>query len=146
MGHQELTEIAKKWVLKQKWSIAAVEQKSCAAEIPDVIGFSSSDSVVVECKASRADFKADAKKPWRIYSAEGMGKYRFYLCPEGLIKPEELPNNWGLIYVGKRGKTEVVVNPYCAYVNGNIYSNGFYRYNKEAERQIMYALLRANIN
>jgi len=28
----------------------------------------------------------------------GLGVYRFYLCPVGLIQPEELPPKWGLLY------------------------------------------------
>lgn len=76
-----------------------------AGEIPDAIGFRVAEpgtgSVVVECKVSRADFLADAKKPHR--SAAGMGLYRYYLCPEGVIEPGDVPERWGLLTVNKRG-------------------------------------------
>lgn len=76
-----------------------------AGEIPDAIGFRVAEpgtgSVVVECKVSRADFLADAKKPHR--SAAGMGLYRYYLCPEGVIEPNDVPERWGLLTVNKRG-------------------------------------------
>ena len=36
-----------------------------------------------------------------------MGNCRFYLCPEGLIKEEELPDKWGLLYE-KNGKIRTI--------------------------------------
>ena len=29
---------------------------------------------------------------------KGIGDYRYYLCPYGVIKTEELPPHWGLLY------------------------------------------------
>lgn len=37
-----------------------------------------------------------------------MGNYRYYLCPEYLIKESELPDGWGLIYVDNKGKTKEI--------------------------------------
>ncbi len=65
----------------------------------DAVLFSSITSYMIETKISRSDFLADAKKPFRINPDEGIGEYRYYACPTGLIKPEELPDKWGLIYV-----------------------------------------------
>ena len=48
-------------------------------------------------------FLADRSKPHRLNPEMGMGKYRYYICPTGLIKPEELPEKWGLIYVSEKG-------------------------------------------
>lgn len=59
--------------------------------------------MLVEAKASRADFLADARKPHRLDQATGIGRWRYYLCPEGLIQPEELPPRWGLLWVTRRG-------------------------------------------
>ncbi len=87
-----------------------------AGEIPDAIGFRVSmpgaGSVVVECKTSRGDFLADAKKPHR--AAEGMGLYRYYLCPEGIIKPDEVPDRWGLLTVNKRGTVHALCGAVAA--------------------------------
>ena len=47
-------------------------------------------------------FLADRSKPHRLNPEMGMGKYRYYICPTGLIKPEELPEKWGLIYVSEK--------------------------------------------
>jgi hypothetical protein len=78
---------------------------SSAGEEPDAIGWRSGVSILVECKTSLADFKRDSKKWWRRVPNVGMGNWRFYLCPKNVIKPEDLPLGWGLIYqIGKKAK------------------------------------------
>lgn len=64
----------------------------------DALLFCSDSSYLIETKVSRSDFLADAKKPFRKDPSQGIGDYRYYACPEGLIKPDELPEKWGLIY------------------------------------------------
>ena len=64
----------------------------------DAVLFTSNASFVIETKISRSDFLADFKKNHR-QEGFGIGNYRYYACPSGLIKPEELPEKWGLIYV-----------------------------------------------
>jgi hypothetical protein len=103
--HKELVEIAYKWVLKNcSVGIAFKELYSLASEIPDVIAFGGWESIVIECKASRSDFLGDMKKPHRT---KGMGNWRFYCCPKGMIKVGELPEKWGLIYVNEKGKAKI---------------------------------------
>lgn len=66
-------------------------------EIPDIIsiGDDEDECVVIECKATRQDFLADRKKPFRVYPQMGMGKYRAYVVNEGVVKnPFELPEGW----------------------------------------------------
>jgi hypothetical protein len=82
--------------------IVFIEKSTWNIEQPDVIGFNTSNSTVIECKLSRADFLSDKKKKFRINSKIGMGNYRYYYCPHGLIKHNELPNKWGLIYLSDR--------------------------------------------
>lgn len=107
MTHKQLVDIGYRWVLKCGGATVAFrELHSMAREIPDVIGFNSWESVLIECKASRADFLQDKKKPHRD---KGMGNWRFYCCPKGLIRPDELPEKWGLIYV-TGGRARVVVD------------------------------------
>ncbi|HEU5451431.1 MAG TPA: hypothetical protein VFU76_05570 [Terriglobales bacterium] len=78
--------------------IVLSEQACCTGETPDVIGWKKANrSVLVECKISRADFLADAKKPWRSDPAGALGCERYYLAPAGLIRPEELAAGWGLL-------------------------------------------------
>ncbi len=59
----------------------------------------------VEVKVSRADFRADFKKIEKhnilASRAEGLRpNYFAYAVPEGLIKPDEVPEYAGLIYFG----------------------------------------------
>jgi hypothetical protein len=81
----------------------AVELCTWGSENTDVWGLGAfGDSAVIEVKTSHADFVADRKKWCRSDTAtdEGYaaGRLRWYLCPEGVIKPEELPEKWGLLY------------------------------------------------
>lgn len=82
-------------------------------EIPDAIGwrpykYGRAGSVIVEAKISRSDFLADANKSHRIHPGKGMGSYRYYLAPAGIIKVDELPAKWGLIEVNHRGHLKVL--------------------------------------
>lgn len=106
--HQQLVESGARWLQKTIGARVVLSELRAATnsgEIPDIIGWKSGYSILVECKASRADFLADKKKVFRQHPWLGMGNYRLFLCPEGLIKPEELPESWGLIYLcGKKIK------------------------------------------
>ncbi len=88
-----------------------------------------------------SDFLRDRKKPFRVDPSLGMGKYRFYVAPKGLIREKDLPNHWGLIVVDSNGYAEITVHPYCKSTTGNIWSNGFQQ-NLEAKRAILYSILK----
>ncbi len=124
MTHADLVVIAERWLIKSKGCGFVFRELHHVGspEIPDAIGFKPGSgyehgSILVECKASRADFLADAKKAFRKRSESGVGAYRFYLSPAGVIKPEDLPARWGLIWVNERGKATQVVGP-----KGNCFS------------------------
>ncbi|BBI90438.1 hypothetical protein HYO65_gp046 [Tenacibaculum phage PTm1] len=71
---------------------------------------------------------------------DGMGDFRFFIAPKGMIKVDELPNNWGLIEVSENGKSRIKHNPFG---KGNIYSS--WKRNEKniiAERQMLYSALR----
>jgi len=71
--------------------------------MPDAIGWKKKcHSVLVECKASRPDFLADAAKPWRLHPETGVGAERYYLAPGGLLQASDLPDGWGLLEVAGR--------------------------------------------
>jgi len=95
-----------KW-LARRTSVVFYEFSSFAGETPDVIGWSSYASTLIECKSSRSDFKADAKKFSRRFPNAGMGQFRWYLCPEGVIPLASIPDRWGLLYV--KGRHVVVI-------------------------------------
>lgn len=143
MTHTEVIDIVYPFVLKRfGCGVAFKELKTISSECADVIGFGSyQHSILVEVKISRSDFHADKKKTFRIRPQNGIGRFRFYACPERLIKPEDLPFNWGLIWI-VNGKCEVIVNPYAKTTKGNIFSGGFDKWNLQAERDILYSALR----
>jgi len=141
MTHKELVDLSHKFVLKRfSCGFAVKELKTTINEIVDVLGFGAwNHSVLIEVKVSRQDFLKDKHKPFRKNPEQGVGKYRFYCCPKEIVKIEELPQGWGLIYEDNH-KLEVVFNPYST-LKGNIFKNGL-EYNKDAERAIMYSCLR----
>lgn len=96
---------------RYKCGIILSEQYCATGEVPDVIAWKGfCKSVLVECKVSRADFLADAGKPFRLKSEEGMGSQRFYMAPVGMIRPEELPRHWGLLELRGR-EVQMTVKP-----------------------------------
>lgn len=105
MTHDELCQRAAKWLRNSCGCnpvMAEVVTVNKTGEIPDAIGWVSSQSIVVECKTSLADFRADAQKVHRR-PGYGMGDWRFFLAQAGLLKLAELPEGWGLYEVA--GKT-----------------------------------------
>lgn len=75
-------------------------------ESPDAIGFSRRFSILVEAKTSRADFARDIQKKARRPGV-GMGAYRYYLVPKGLVRRHECngfnselktDEGWGLLW------------------------------------------------
>ncbi len=105
--HNELVYNAAKWLRRHKentyipncsFILQELSAITETGENPDIIGFCSYRSVMIEVKVSRSDFLADKKKMFRSYDDFGMGQQKFYCCPEGMVKPEEIPDSWGLLY------------------------------------------------
>ena len=111
MTHDEAVLKAVTWLTnKGRCTLAGSEFNvwSCA-ESPDAIGWDyEGRSTVIEAKVSRSDFKADAKKLYRSGHVAGLGAFRYYLVPAGLVKPDEVPEGWGLIEVIATGGTRTV--------------------------------------
>lgn len=108
MTHKKLVEKAVAWLRSYRCGVVLSEQACISGEVPDAIGWKRTcHSVLVECKASRADFLADREKPFRQKPELGVGCERFYLTTAGLIGPEELPSGWGLLEL-RGGKVEVL--------------------------------------
>lgn len=112
--HAQLVEIARGWLLGAGACHFVLTEFTTFLtwEIPDALGYLSGGlTVLVECKVSRADFFADAKKPFRQNPTLGLGAYRYYLVPAGLVRPEEVPPRWGLIYAYEGERARGVVHP-----------------------------------
>jgi hypothetical protein len=110
MTHEWLVEKAVAWLRRYGCGVVLSEQSCAGGETPDAIGWKRAcHSVLVECKASRADFLADKQKPFRLKGERGMGCERFYLVPATLICAEELPEGWGMLEM--RGRDIELARP-----------------------------------
>lgn len=144
ISHDDLIPLAEKWLLSAKGcAFVLTELVSYCGEIPDAIGWKDGMSLMVECKASRADFLSDHKKPHRQIPERGLGMFRFFMCPEYMIQPEELPHGWGLVWVRHSGRVRQIVGP-----KGNILTckdNERFRFdrrNVDGEIRLMQSALR----
>lgn len=101
LSHDKLVKIGRKWLFRNHPIV--LTEIATIGEEPDVLGFRGGVSTLIECKATRADFLADRSKCFRIHPSNGIGCYRYFLAPVGLIEPDELPDRWGLLEAdGKR--------------------------------------------
>ena len=125
LTHSELCKLAVIWLKRPPsrgghgCKVAIDECRTgWGGEVPDAIGYRFTDmdnteldgTVLVECKVSRADFLADKSKPHR--QSGGVGNWRYYMAPEGIISASELPEKWGLIEVNSRGHLKTRVGAY----------------------------------
>jgi hypothetical protein len=92
--------MAEDWLRRSRCGIVLSEQGCSSGEMPDAIGWKGKNhSIVIECKISRADFLADADKPWRKRPEIALGCERYYAAPGGLLRADEMPAGWGLLEV-----------------------------------------------
>lgn len=139
ISHAELCNIGERYLRNvMNCKVTAKELNCVNSEIPDVIGFKETYTYLLEAKTSRSDFFADKKKPFRINSDEGVGDFRYFICEKGLIKIEDLPQKWGLIYVSPKGKCRLIYGN-----KGNQYRDIF-RFEKdiEAEYSLLFSMAR----
>lgn len=111
LTHAQLVEIAGRWLRGTRKCALVAEESSCfkSAESPDGIGWDAyGRSVLVEAKVSVEDFRADQRKPHRLNTV-GMGLERWYLAEDGVLKPEAMPPQWGLLVV-RNGRVFRVVH------------------------------------
>lgn len=115
VSHNELSLIVAKWLKRHSQNILipncatiAVDMKTLEQEKPDVIGWNGCSSTMIEVKVGRGDFLQDFKKPFRQICEKGVGQFRYYCCPTGLIDENELPENWGLLYLNDKNKIEII--------------------------------------
>lgn len=110
--HADLVEAGRQWLLRRRagnlasgrrsrgvCSVVLTEMVTQVSETPDVLGWYGGVSIVIEAKASRADFLADRKKSFRRHPENGLGQFRYYIAPKAMITASELPDGWGLIEV-----------------------------------------------
>jgi hypothetical protein len=153
--HKSLQEIAVSW-LKRPSSGRGPGCQIALQEVGGLYGGERADawgyrwgwgggSIVVEVKVSRSDFLADAKKPHRSGEVLGMGTWRYYMCPEGIITLDDLPHGWGLLWVNSRGHVKVMAGHVCCliwhYWNHPLIWCWSHQVNDQLERDMMAHLL-----
>lgn len=73
-----------------------------ALPIPDVMAvkrdFKRKSIAIFEIKVSRADFLQEVRKKKFLKSVPFADKF-YYACPDGMLKPEEMPEGCGLYYI-----------------------------------------------
>ena len=99
LTHAELVQRGAMWLRNRRnCRVVLAEQTTGRGEIADVIGWKFGNcSFLLECKVSRADFYADRCKPFRVDPALGIGAYRFFLAPVGVLTAEDVTGDWGLL-------------------------------------------------
>ena len=100
ISHKELVKRAFAYLkFSLNCSVVFKERVASGSENPDAIGFHGGFSYLIECKSTRSDFLADAKKLFRKIPSQGMGGKRYYMAPVGLLQPSAIPEGWGLLEV-----------------------------------------------
>jgi hypothetical protein len=138
--HTMLVQRGARW-LKQRGCKIVLSEFSAANEIPDVIGWRDvyGKTYLLEAKSTRGDFLKDKHKPWRRNPSDGMGMFRYYICPPKMIRKEELPDGWGLLYAHARVITlECGVDP-RRYGSPDMYT--FHERNTLSEQRMLLSAL-----
>lgn len=140
--HFELCLLAEKFLKAQNFGVVfrdGFNAVTANGERPDTLGFRSNTSCLVEIKVSRADFLRDKDKKFRCDPSLGVGDWRFYLCPAGLITIDDLPDGWGLLYADNGKVKRIHGWPPNTKWGDSPFAG---RTNKVAEMNIMYSALR----
>lgn len=118
--------------VRARCSIVLAEPRSSSSEIPDAIGWFCGGrfSVLIEAKSTLSNFLADRSKRFRRHPEQGMGRYRYYLTPPGLVHEKDLPDAWGLLEC--HPKRMAVVRLAALQI----------QHKAEAEVQVLHAVLR----
>lgn len=105
LTHAALVERGVQWLRARHECRVIVHEQSIdnVQESPDVLGWNKRGvSILVECKVSASDYYRDRRKFFRQFAEMGMGFFRYYLTPPGLINPKSLAKGWGLAEVHGR--------------------------------------------
>ena len=111
MTHKQLVRRIAAWMKNSKHAVVVLTElvTQRTSETPDVLGFfGAAASTLVECKTSRADFRADAKKHFRREEERGMGDRRYFAAPKGVLDPDDMPDGWGMLSVEEHCVRELV--------------------------------------
>ena len=95
MTHDELIQRSERWLRNTMRCRPVLSEAYTANERADAIGWCGGISHLVECKVSIGDFYADRRKTPRF--GKGLGHFRWFLTPPGLLRGRTLLPLWGLL-------------------------------------------------
>lgn len=112
--HKHLKRVALFWLKSKVTDLIATEVEFANSySVADAVGLNLKrrEVRVIEVKATKGDFTRDTKlfgdKTSYFYHAH----YSYIMCPENVIKPEEVPYGYGLIWVDENDVCNMVKNP-----------------------------------
>lgn len=144
MTHADLVVRAEKWLKSRGCGVVFRDEFRAlthSGEQPDAIGWRDGLSILIECKASRSDFLADKRKRFRQDPVIGMGDWRFFMTPAGVVSPDDIPEGWGLLHA----TTKQIKRVHNVPTNGQWWTKKPFEGNKRSETQMMYSALRRMI-
>jgi hypothetical protein len=101
---QEMQKALYRDIRLRRWPWITTNTKALGSEA-DMVGVTAGRLVTeFEIKRYRSDFKADFKKKEKhrlLKEGRHPANYFYYVCPAGMIQPEEVPPLYGLIWVEK---------------------------------------------
>jgi len=65
--------------------------------------------IAFEIKTSRSDFLNEMKKPLKRHPALMISNQFYFAAPKGMLKPDEIPQEAGLVEVGTEGEVVIKV-------------------------------------
>lgn len=111
LTHRQLCDLAGRFLRHIQHYDKILIETGYRTENPDAFGIDKHGSTLIECKASRSDFLADRRKPFRINPSKGIGMTRFYLVNEGVIKSEDdVPPGWQVLVAKDKDTIEAYTN------------------------------------
>lgn len=113
--HGELVNRAVAWLMGAGGcDIAFSEMGVGHGERPDAVGWGAY-CVLVECKTSLPDYRADLRKPRHI-----LGDLRYVMTPPKTLRPSELRQGWGLLETNGQSVRKIVES--AAFADRNLRS------------------------
>jgi hypothetical protein len=128
MTHEDIIAPACKWLVKEGGCVTAFKVASALAgeeQVPFLIGIGSfGRTISLKIYLSREDFLEDKQTGFQKAPGTDLGQYRFLVAPAGVVLPEEVPANWGLLQVNESQAITSALNPYLP-VGGSFWRPGF---------------------
>ncbi len=97
MTHKELVKEAKTWLLTAKGCNPVFCEKGSqgCSEMPDAIGWTTEECIVIECKTSRSDLIANGKK------SLALGNKKYFMMTKDLFNQckDIIPDGFGIVTI-----------------------------------------------